>query len=171
MSDDQYDWFEPTPETLEAIDQTNEAHQQDMAAARRIQEQVGAEGYIIKGRNIVGFSFADVPPNGWTKRYRHDSCDYFLPARRSKAGKALADEIQQVTFLKMERFQNRYGGTQVVGGDDDFMGLSVFILGPVFRKFGDRMLVGLPKRTNHAEFTLPRGRAVPLSEALAAAGE
>ena len=171
MSNDQYDWFEPTPETLEAIDQTNEAHQQDLAAARRIQDEVGAEGYITICKSIVGFSFSDAPPDGWTKRYRHNGCDYFMPTRRSKAGKALADEIRQVAFLGMERFQNLYGGTQIVGGEDAFRGSCFFILGPVFRKFGDRMLVGLPKRTNQAMFTMPRGRAVPLSEALAAAGE
>ena len=171
MSNDQYDWFEPTPDVLKAIDQTHEAHKQDLAAGLRIQEQVGADGYITSGRKIAGFSFADAPPSGWIKRHRHDSRDYFLPTRRSKAGKALADEIERVTFLKMKRFQNLYGGTQIVGGEEAFNGPSFFILGPVFRRFGDRMLVGLPKQTDQAKFTMPHGRAVPLSEALAAAGE
>ena len=167
-----YDWFEPTEEALAAVRETNEAHFADIAAGNALKEKFGAKGVVTRGSTIAGFCFDGQPPNGWSERLTHKGERYFLPKRISNAGKKARDDIAAVRYLGMERFQNRFGGSQFVGGEEELSpGRAFKLLGPVFHTFGERLLVGLPKGVDRSKFTLPVGLPVRFSEALAAAGE
>ena len=128
--------------------------------ANAIADEVGGSGAAV-GYGVAGIVFEGEVPKGWARKgTTKDGAAYFLPVRRSKAGKALFSRIREVRVpeardLHSQLCQHR----EAVTGPGVHGGIAIHYVSAEI--VGDRAVISVP---DQMDFTPPDSKPLKMSE-------